>query len=44
VGDLFKNCDAPSFFVSSFFRPQAAAKTVEAVAADVPQASGMLLH
>ncbi|KAK7746106.1 hypothetical protein SLS62_009566 [Diatrype stigma] len=34
VGDLFRSRDAPSFFGSSYFGPQAAAKVVEAPAPD----------
>ncbi|KAF2813633.1 fungal-specific transcription factor domain-containing protein [Mytilinidion resinicola] len=35
VGDLFKSRDAPSFFGSSYFGPQAAAKIMEAPAPDL---------
>ncbi|KAI1333498.1 fungal-specific transcription factor domain-containing protein [Xylariaceae sp. FL0016] len=35
VGDLFKSRDAPSFFGSSYFGPQAAAKVIEAPAPDL---------
>ena len=35
VGDLFKQRDAPSFFGSSYFGPQAAAKIIEAPAPDL---------
>lgn len=34
VGDLFRSCDASSFFGSSYFGPQAAAKAIEAPAPD----------
>ncbi|KAH9903531.1 fungal-specific transcription factor domain-containing protein [Xylariomycetidae sp. FL2044] len=36
VGDLFKSRDAPSFFGSSYFGPQAAAKVIEAPPPDFP--------
>lgn len=35
VGDLFRSRDAPSFFGSSYFGPQAAAKAIEAPAPDL---------
>lgn len=35
VGNLFKSRDAPSFFGSSYFGPQAAAKIIEAPAPDL---------
>ncbi|KAF2174075.1 hypothetical protein M409DRAFT_62234 [Zasmidium cellare ATCC 36951] len=35
VGNLFRSQDAPSFFGSSYFGPQAAAKVIEAPAPDV---------
>lgn len=35
VGDLFKNRDAPSFFGSSYFGPQAAAKVIQAPPPDL---------
>ncbi|OAK97655.1 hypothetical protein IQ06DRAFT_318597 [Phaeosphaeriaceae sp. SRC1lsM3a] len=35
VGDLFRSRDAPSFFGSSYFGPQAAAKIIEAPAPDL---------
>ncbi|KAK6205720.1 hypothetical protein LQW54_008300 [Pestalotiopsis sp. IQ-011] len=41
VGDLFKSRDAPSFFGSSYFGPQAAAKIIEAPA---PEFSSGLPH
>ncbi|KAI1844448.1 hypothetical protein JX266_009335 [Neoarthrinium moseri] len=41
VGDLFRSRDAPSFFGSSYFGPQAAAKIIEAPA---PEFSSGLPH
>lgn len=35
VGNLFRSQDAPSFFGSSYFGPQAAAKVIEAPAPDI---------